>query len=78
MRVIIRFSLDDDTNSYLTNKLRAILTNLGFERQATGTYEAINGRAAQIAAALEQFWQAIATHTGRGTVDHFWMYSDVA
>lgn len=78
MRIIIRFSLDDDTNSYLTNKLRAILTNLGFDHHATGTYEVINGRAAQLAAALEQFWQAVATHRGRGTVDHFWMYSDAA
>lgn len=79
MRTILRFSLDDDANGGLANKLRAILTNIGLEHQGrTGTYEANNVGAAQLGRALEEFWHAVATHDGRGTVDHFWMYSDEA
>lgn len=77
MRVVIRFSLNRDKNSELRNALKPALENHGimWTGKMTGTYE---GDVAEIAIrnALRQFWTTVANYTGRGHVDHFWMYSD--
>ena len=78
MRVIVRFSIDNDLNGLLTNSLRNILEQFGIvlNPARTATYETDGINEHQLAAAMEEFWEIIATHQGQGTLDHFWMYTD--
>jgi len=77
VRVIIRFSVDNEPNSVLRNKLSGYLTRAGFVRNAnTATYENQHIGKADIATVLGKFWRGASSHTGPGRVDHFWMYSD--
>lgn len=78
MRVIIRFSLNNDANSQLRNVLKPILERNGIRwtGNTTGTYEGSNVTEADLRNALRQFWNALARYTGNAQVDHFWMYVD--
>jgi hypothetical protein len=76
MRVIIRFSLDGDTNSKLRNKLNAVLKKHGITlRKRTGTYEGIGIDAFEIEQAMVEFWSKAQTLSPT-KIDHFWMYTD--
>lgn len=77
MQVIIRFSLDGDQNGVLWNRLNTALNQSGFVRSGnTATHRHGNISAAGVQQAMNNFWNAIATHNGPGQIDHFWMYSD--
>ena len=79
MRVIVRFSVDQDTNGSLTNTLRGVLANHGIHLNpnVTATYEG-NLDQDDLAEAMTDFWdQAHSFQTTAGChVDHFWMYAD--
>jgi hypothetical protein len=77
MRVMIRFSVDNEPNSDLRKKLEKVLDHDGFVRERnTATYERADVDASEIAEILEEFWSAAAVHVGPGRIDHFWLYSD--
>jgi hypothetical protein len=77
MRVMIRFSVDNEPNSDLRKKLAKILDDEGFVRERnTATYERADVDPDEIAEILEEFWSAAAAHDGPGRIDHFWLYSD--
>jgi hypothetical protein len=77
MRVIIRFSVDNEANSALRNKLSGVLTRAGLARSAnTATYEALHMSQTSISKMLGEFWKRANSHGGPGRLDHFWMYSD--
>jgi hypothetical protein len=77
LRIIIRFSIDND-NGQLTTNLRNLLEGYGITLSPanTATYGSENIGEPQIAAAMEDFWELIAGYQGNGTLDHFWMYTD--
>jgi hypothetical protein len=75
MRVIIRFSLNNDHGSALRNSLANALESHGMVRQAnTATYEGDLDEA-EIRSVMRMFWN-IASGSTRARIDHFWMYSD--
>ncbi|MGO9605414.1 MAG: hypothetical protein ACLQAT_18835 [Candidatus Binataceae bacterium] len=77
MRAIIRFSVDNETNGALNNKLNKVLTDANFAKaQNTATYERIGLQALGLGQMLEKFWSTAHGHEGPGRLDHFWMYSD--
>jgi len=83
MRVIIRFSVNGETDSKLRNKLNSKLAANGITLQrATGTYENRSNSVDEhmLATALADFWVEANLHrqhnVGPGTIDHFWMYID--
>jgi hypothetical protein len=77
VRAILRFSVDNEQNSALRNRLSNRLVQAGFVRNAnTATYEATHISAANLAAVLQAFWNDAHGHAGPGRIDHFWMYSD--
>lgn len=77
MRTILRFSVDNEANSALRNRLSGRLTAAGFVRNAnTATYETQHITPAALATVLELFWNDAQNHAGPGRIDHFWMYSD--
>ena len=77
MRVIIRFSVDHESNSALRNKLNGVLTGEGFtKRSNTATYQHRNLQTLDVSRVLRKFWNKAHQHSGPGQVDHFWMYSD--
>lgn len=77
MRAIVRFSVDNEKNSALRNKLAGVLTAAGFVRnQNTATYEHQHIDASGLSGVHASFWTKAAAHRGTGRVDHFWMYSD--
>jgi hypothetical protein len=78
MRVIIRFSINGDDNGLLTNNLRNHLDAFGITLRPNNTaiYETENISEPQLAAAMEEFWELIATPQGNRALDHFWMYTD--
>lgn len=77
MRVIVRFSLNDDRGSRLRHPLKAILEGGGimWQQGSTGTYEGVVTEA-DLRDTMRQFWNHVSSYTGRATVDHFWMYCD--
>ncbi|GLR54328.1 hypothetical protein GCM10007923_55450 [Shinella yambaruensis] len=77
VRVIIRFSVDNENNSALRNKLTGVLTRAGLVRGAnTATYEAMHLTSGNVGHMLSAFWRRANNHQGPGRIDHFWMYSD--
>lgn len=84
MRVIIRFSLDKDTDPVtkkhgkVTSRLQSILKRNHLKRQlSTGTYEGSgpNVNIGSLKVALNQFWDKI-NEQNDAKLDHFWMYVD--
>ncbi len=77
MRAIIRFSVDNEQNRALGNKLTKVLTDAGFTAAAnTATYERVGLQAHGLGQILQEFWSTAHAHAGPGRIDHFWMYSD--
>lgn len=78
IEVIIRFSIDNETNGALRNKLNAKLEKHGFVKVESRTATYINGSIspAILSQAMSDFWSEVHSHTGAGTIDHFWMYAD--
>jgi hypothetical protein len=78
MRVIIRFSLNNDTGSKLRNVLKPILESKGIRwtGATTGTYEGTRVDELDLRDALRRFWNRVGNYMGPGRVDHFWMYVD--
>jgi hypothetical protein len=75
VRVIIRFSLNNDRGSALRNALAEVLEGGGLVRQSnTATYEGDLSEA-EIRNAMRRFWN-IASGFASAHVDHFWMYAD--
>ena len=75
MRTIVKFSLNNDSNSALRNRLTSILQTIGLRRTGTGTYEG-HVQEAELKSALGEFWGATAGHRGNAQLDHFWMLVD--
>lgn len=77
MRVIVRFSLNNDKGSGLRNRLKPILENHGimWTGANTGTYEGNVGEA-DLRDAMRLFWNSMNSYQGIATLDHFWMYAD--
>lgn len=77
MRVIIRFSLNQDKNSVLRNALKPLLEAQGimWTGGTTSTYEG-NVLEKNVRRALSRFWRALANNATNAHLDHFWMYSD--
>lgn len=77
MRAIIRFSVDNEKNGALRNKLTGVLTGAQFVRFGnTATYENTNISETELGNAVSTFWTTAAGHTAGGRIDHFWMYCD--
>ncbi len=79
MRAIIRFSIDNEDNSALRNKLQAVLRRQGFSnKKNTATYSGKGPKtdAKKLADALYAFWVKLYKHPAHrpGKLDHFWMY----
>jgi hypothetical protein len=76
MRAIIRFSVDNEKNRSLGNKLTKVVADAGFvPAENTATYERVGLQALGLGQILQDLWSTAHTHTGPG-LDHFWMYSD--
>jgi hypothetical protein len=77
MRVIIRFSLDNDSRNDLRHAVVRPLINNGITlRDATSTFEG-NVSPAALSGALREFWQIAGQENwSPARVDHFWMYVD--
>jgi len=76
VRTIIRFSLNSDNGS-LTKRLGNIFKQGGFGKgKRTGTYEHPRIGPRKLGRILREFWSTFATHRGKVTLDHFWMYTD--
>jgi hypothetical protein len=78
VRVIVRFSLNNDQASALRNILFLILENGGITRTGvnTGTYEGEDIDEADLRNVLAQFWNTLSGYMGNAHLDHFWMYVD--
>jgi hypothetical protein len=81
VRAIIRFSIDNEPNGALRNKLLGKLRTAGFRLQAqTATYEHVNIDDPGLSKVLSNFWNTADLHHNQqghpGRVDHFWMYCD--
>jgi hypothetical protein len=78
MRVIIRFSLNNDQGSALRNILFPVLENGGimWTGANTGTYEGDDIDEADLRNVLALFWNTLAGYMGNAHLDHFWMYVD--
>jgi hypothetical protein len=81
MRVIIRFSLNRDTNSKLRNDLKAILEKHGIVwsgaagHTKTATYEGEGISESDLQKAVLAFWKRVQALSS-AHIDHFWMYTD--
>jgi hypothetical protein len=81
MRVIIRFSLNRDTNSKMRNDLKAILESYGIMwtggtgKHKTATYEGTGLSEKRVQQAVLKFWGRVQTLSAVH-IDHFWMYAD--
>lgn len=78
MRVIIRFSIDNDSQSLLRNSLVYKLETLHSFKKAskTSTYEYHSTSPVALSKVLSDFWHVVESHKGSATIDHFWMYVD--
>ena len=78
MRAIIRFSIDNEHNSALRNKLQAALRKHGFSnKKNTATYMGKGPKtdANTLKNALYAFWEKVYKNGKKpGRLDHFWMY----
>lgn len=75
MRVIIRFSLNNDAGSGLRNSLAPVLEGAGLVRSSkTATYEG-DLNEGEIQKILGKFWSIAHAYTP-AYIDHFWMYVD--
>lgn len=83
-RVIIRFSLNNDTTSARRNAVASLLQANGINRTATGTWESAAIPEAQAAQCIADVLTQLANPTGVGGVnpaaqlDHVWVYMDAA
>ncbi len=77
MRVIVRFSLNNDRQSRLRNRLKPILEQHGIAWSGTntGTYEG-DIQESDLRDAMRAFWNSMNSYRGLATLDHFWMYAD--
>jgi hypothetical protein len=79
MWAIIRFSVNNENNSALRNKLRDALKTHIRLKENTGTYRTWRKRGItekEMALVLKRFWSAASSHQGPGYLDHFWMYTE--
>ena len=82
MRVIIRFSIDGETNGGVRKALAYRLTNVGIKNTRTGTWEHPDIPAANLALAMNGFWKVVAAPSSvpgaqEGvSIDHVWLYTD--
>lgn len=78
MRVIIRFSINNDSGSALRNSLVYVLENTyQFQKaQNTSTYEYQSTMPVNLSQVLSSFWSTVENHKGPAVMDHFWMYFD--
>ncbi len=82
MRVIIRFSVNGETNGAVRNLLAWNLNNVDIERTGTGTWEHPNILPANFAFAMSKFWEIVANpvsvpNAQEGvSIDHVWVYAD--
>lgn len=83
-RVIVRFSLDNDSASVLRNTIASLLNANGISRTTTGTWESAAMPRSQAASCLSGVLTQLATP---GTIagvnplahlDHIWIYIDSA
>ena len=77
MKVIIRFSIDNERNGKLRNKLQRALRKSKFSNKkntATYTGKGPKSTAKDLSIALSTFWESVWKHPGPGQLDHFWMY----
>lgn len=78
VEVIIRFSIDNERNSALRNKLNTKLEGHGFSKLQSRTATYLNSSISDLdlSNAMSDFWSEVHGHKGTGTIDHFWMYAD--
>lgn len=76
MRVIIRFSLNNDVQSALRNLLVNILGSAGFTLSKTGTHECTCITEAQLNTVLCDFWAQAVNPPNNAQIDHVWIYAD--
>ncbi len=77
MRVTLRFSVSNEQNGTLRNKLATALESHGVALKTgeTGTYECNALSEAGLRAALLAFWTEASNFQGPGHIDHVWMYA---
>jgi len=74
--MILRFSVDGETDNKLGLKLRAVLKKHKVLLEGkTGTYEKYFATK-RLSDCIEDFWSTASEYEGPGHVDHFWMYAD--
>ncbi len=77
MRVIIRFSIDNEKDGALRNKLATKLRAAKFGLlKHTATWSNTTISEHRLALTLSAFWRTADGHSGPGRLDHFWLYSD--
>ena len=75
-RAIIRFSMDNDRSHVTGNLVRKELTDAGFEKIGTASFEADDLPQDQIFDALNKAVKILRDAPGGGTLDHLWIYVD--
>ena len=82
-RVILRFSLNRDRHSALRNAIATELTNRGFQRTKTGTWESADlDTPNEALRALREVTRRVANprrfvgNASRVILDHLWVYVD--
>ena len=76
MKASIRFSVDNENNSALRNKLTKIIEDAGLIKIGTSKYSTQNISETDLSTMLNDFWQTAANHQGPGKLDHVWFDSD--
>lgn len=81
-RVIIRWSFNNDTSSYVRNALERTLDQCGIGRTTTGTWECPVANPVQAANKISDVLKCLADPTQvsgadpRCVLDHIWIYID--
>jgi hypothetical protein len=81
-RVIIRFSLDNDTKSTVRNAIEGALRECGIVRSTTGTWESRFADPVECAQSIGKLLDHLANPSGVSGVspdfmlDHLWIYVD--
>jgi hypothetical protein len=76
-QIILRFSLNGDTNSKIRNKIDGRLMSEGFTRGHTATWQIASGAtAAQLKAARSAVKTLVTLPSGGASLDHIWLYID--
>lgn len=73
-QVVVRFSLDGDSNSKVRNSLTSKLSSLGLSQSGTGTWESWTLPTADVAMLMQHIASVLNEMPQDVAFDHIWLY----